>query len=291
MSTSGTNISDSINFTREAFLHPFNLGFLFTAALTAFFVNDIGLMSNFVFTMAIGVELVYLGVIPKTDAFRKYVLSRVVKEKPNKLQEKELFYNLDTQSQKRFLVLKHISDKIQVNFNKFPYTSKGLTGSIQQKIDDLLSNYISMLDSFERYKSYVKVTKEAELDAEISVLGTELETISSEKLRQIKIRRLAIIRKRREKLDVARERLQICESQLETIEDAVRYIYEQSITMSNPEQIGFQLDNLLNDVEETVTIVEDLEDDILPGYNMMQQLESIENEIEQNSKQKLNQSS
>lgn len=291
MSTLGTNISDSINFTREAFLHPFNLGFLFTAALTAFFVNDIGLMSNFVFTMAIGVELVYLGVIPKTDAFKKYVLSRAVKEKPNKLQEKELFYNLDTQSQKRFLVLKHISDKIQANFNKFPYTSKGLTGSIQQKIDDLLSNYISMLDSFERYKSYVKVTKEAELDAEISVLATELETISSEKLRQIKIRRLAIIRKRREKLDVARERLQICESQLETIEDAVRYIYEQSITMSNPEQIGFQLDNLLNDVEETVTIVEDLEDDILPGYNMMQQLESIENEIEQNSKQKLNQSS
>jgi hypothetical protein len=291
MSTSGTNISDSINFTREAFLHPFNLGFLFTAALTAFFVNDIGLMSNFVFTMAIGVELVYLGVIPKTDAFKKYVLSRAVKEKPNKLQEKELFYNLETQSQKRFLVLKHISDKIQSNFNKFPYTSKGLTGSIQQKIDDLLSNYISMLDSLERYKSYVKVTKEAELEAEISVLVNELESISSEKLRQIKIRRLAIIRKRREKLDVARERLQICESQLETIEDAVRYIYEQSITMSNPEQIGFQLDNLLNDVEETVTIVEDLEDDILPGYNMMQQLESLENEIEQNSKQKLNQSS
>jgi hypothetical protein len=231
------------------------------------------------------------GVIPKTEAFKKFVLSRAVKEKPTKLMEKELFYDLDTRSQKRFLVLKHTSDKIQSNFDKFPYTSKGLTGSIQQKIDDLLANYISMLDSYERYDSYIRATKEADLDAEIHVLMSELETITSDKLRQIKNRRLAIIRKRREKLNVARERLQICESQLETIEDAVRYIYEQSITMSNPEQIGFQLDNLLNDVEETVTIVEDLEDEILPGYNMIQQLESLDEEIEQNSKQKLNQSS
>lgn len=285
------NNQDSINFTREAFLHPFNLGFLFTAALTAFFVNDIGLMSNFVFTMAIGIELVYLGVIPKTDAFKRLVLSRAVKEKPTKLKEKELFYNLNTQSQKRFLVLKHISDKIQSNFNKFPYTSKGLTGSIQQKIDDLLSNYIAMLDSYERYEAYIRATREADLELEIAELMDELNSIDSEKLRQIKNRRLAIIRKRREKLKVARERLQICESQLETIEDAVRYIYEQSITMANPEQIGFQLDNLLNDVEETVNIVEDLEDDLLPGYNMLQQIDNLEEEIQQNSKQKLNQSS
>lgn len=285
------NNQDSINFTREAFLHPFNLGFLFTAALTAFFVNDIGLMSNFVFTMAIGIELVYLGVIPKTDAFKRMVLSRAVKEKPTKLKEKELFYNLNTQSQKRFLVLKHISDKIQSNFNKFPYTSKGLTGSIQQKIDDLLSNYIAMLDSYERYAAYIRATKETDLESEIAELMDELNSIESEKLRQIKSRRLAIIRKRREKLKVARERLQICESQLETIEDAVRYIYEQSITMANPEQIGFQLDNLLNDVEETVNIVEDLEDDLLPGYNMLQQIDNLEDEIQQNSKQKLNQSS
>lgn len=282
---------DPINFTREAFLHPINLGFLFVSALTAFFVNDIGMMSNFVFTMAIGMELVYLGVVPKTDAFQRHIRNRTAKEKPRKLREKELFYNLDTRSQKRFLVLKNVSDKIQSNFKKFPYTSKGLTGSIEQKIEDLLTNYVSMLDSYDRYESYIRATRESELSSEIDELTRELETIESEKLKQIKRRRLAIIHKRREKLHVARERLQICESQLETIEDAMRYIYEQSITMSNPEQIGFQLDNLLNDVEETVTIVEDLEDEMLPGYNMLQQLDEIESEIQQNSQQKLKETS
>jgi hypothetical protein len=264
---------------------------LFVSALTAFFLGDIGFIAEFIFTMAIGSELVYLGTVPKTDAFKRHILNRTIKEKPRKLKEKELFYNLDTRSQKRFLVLKNVSEKIQENFKKFPYTSKGLTTSIETKIDELLSNYISMLDSYERYETYIMATKEQDLLSEIDELNKELETIESEKLRQIKKRRLAIIGKRHTKLAVARERMQICESQLETIEDAMRYIYEQSITMANPEQIGFQLDNLLTDVEETVTIVEDLEDDMLPGYNMLQQLDEIESEIQQNSSQRLNQTS
>ena len=282
---------DTINYTREAFFHPINLGFLFLSALSAFFLNDVGMMANFIFTMAIGTELVYLGTVPKTDAFRRHILNRTIKEKPRKLKEKEMFYNLETRSQKRFLVLKHISDKIRENFKKFPYTSKGLTSSIETKIDDLLTNYISMLDSYDRHETYIKSTRENDLIKEIDELNEELASIESEKLRQIKKRRLTIIQKRHNKLSVAKERLQICESQLETIEDAMRYIYEQSITMANPEQIGFQLDNLLNEVEESVNIVEDLEDDILPGYHMLQQLDEIENEIVEKTNQRLRQSS
>ncbi len=282
---------DSINFTREAFLHPLNLGFLFVSALAAFFLGDIGYIAEIIFTMAIGSELVYLGTVPKTDAFKRHILNRTIKEKPRKLKEKELFYNLETRSQKRFLVLKNISEKIQENFKKFPYTSKGLTASIETKIDELLTNYVSMLDSYERYDKYIMAIKELDLISEIDELNRELESIESEKLREIKKRRLGIIVKRHAKLNVARERMQICETQLETIEDAMRYMYEQSITMANPEQIGFQLDHLLNDVEETVTIVEDIEDDVLPGYNMLQKLDEIESEIQQNSSQRLKQSS
>jgi ribosomal protein L35 len=285
------SINDSINFTREAFLHPINLGFLFISALSAFFLNDVGYMAEFIFTMAIGTELVLLGTVPKIEAFKRHILNRTVKEKPRKLKDKELFYNLETRSQKRFLILKNVSEKIQENFRKFPYTSKGLTSSIEIKIEELLSNYISMLDSYGRYETYIRSTKEQDLLSEIEELNKELETIESEKLRQIKKRRHVIIGKRHAKLLIARERLQICESQLETIEDAMRYIYEQSITMDNPEQIGFQLDNLVNDVEEMVTIVEDLEDEMLPGYNMLQQLDEIDSEIQQNSAQRLNQTS
>ena len=58
----------------------------------------------------------------------------------------------------------------------------------------------------------------------------------------------------------------VCETHLETIEDAVRYIYEQSMTLSNPEEIGFQLDNLISEVDETSQIINDLDQDIMPDY-------------------------
>lgn len=283
------NLTEPINYNREAFLHPINLGFLFASALTAFFLNDVGMMSQFIFTMAIGTELVYLGVVPRSELFRQWIQQRVSRNQSRTLEERELFYNLDIRSQKRFLVLKHISDKIANNFKKFPYTSKGLLANIQKKIDDLLSNYVVMLDSFERYDAYIKATKASEIQDEIDELKTEIQSVESDKLRQIKSRRMNILRKRQEKLVAAHERLEICVSQLETIEDAMRYIYEQSITLNNPEQIGFQLDNLLSDVEETVTIVEDLDDDALPGYSIIEKMDNEAQivDIEPTSKAKL----
>jgi ElaB/YqjD/DUF883 family membrane-anchored ribosome-binding protein len=268
--------AESINFTREAFLHPVNLGFLFVSALTAFFVNDYGMMPNLVFTMAIGLELVYLGTVPRSDLFRRAVMARFMRERPRDVEEKEVFYSLGTASQKRFLVLRHISEKVEANFKKFPQTSQGLTGNIKNKIQELLSNYIYMLDSLERYEAFIKATRIDELASEIAAVEQEIAGIQSEKLREIKKRRLAILKKRQQKLHAAHERLQVCHSQLETIEDAVRYIYEQSITMSNPEQIGFQLDNLLQDVEETVGIVEDLEDHSLPGFTIIEKMDNFD---------------
>ena len=39
-----------------------------------------------------------------------------------------------------------------------------------------------------------------------------------------------------------------------------KYIYEQSLTMRNPEELSFQLDTLVSEVEETQASVEEIED-------------------------------
>jgi hypothetical protein len=43
--------------------------------------------------------------------------------------------------------------------------------------------------------------------------------------------------------------------------------------MSNPEEIGFQLDNLLEEVEETSRLIGDLESDILPLHSDLDDLD------------------
>jgi hypothetical protein len=257
----------NINYTREAFLNPINLGFLLVSTIGALFFSDLSMnAANLMLTTAFGFELMYLGVIPKLPRFRKKVELKKIKERHASSNDKDLFQALDPASQKRFLVLKHLAKLVQENFGKLPYSSQGLLDNISKKIEELLGNYLTLLDLIKRYEVYLNTSLESSLKEEVIRQIEEIKTIESEKLKRTKARRVAIMKKRLNKFKIAKEKYLVCETHLETIEDAVRYIYEQSMTMSNPEEIGFQLDNLLTEVDETSQLIEDLDQEILPEY-------------------------
>lgn len=256
----------NINYTREAFMNPINLGVLLVSTLTAFFMSGMGDVSSLLLTTVFGLELMYLGIVPKLPRFRKKLELKKIKERHAANNEKELFQSLDNKSQKRFLVLKHLAKLVQENFEKLPYSSQGLLDNIGKKIDELLGNYLTLLDLIKRYEVYLNTSLESNLKEEVKRQIEEIKELESEKLKRTKARRVAIMQKRLKKFNVAKEKYLVCETHLETIEDAVRYIYEQSMTMSNPEEIGFQLDNLLTEVEETSQLIDDLDQDILPEY-------------------------
>jgi len=256
----------NINYTREAFMNPINLGVLLVSTLTAFFMSGLGDVSSLLLTTVFGIELMYLGIVPKLPRFRKKLELKKIKERHAANNEKELFQSLDNKSQKRFLVLKHLAKLVQENFEKLPYSSQGLLDNIGKKIDELLGNYLTLLDLIKRYEVYLNTSLEGNLKEEVKRQIEEIKELESEKLKRTKARRVAIMQKRLKKFSVAKEKYLVCETHLETIEDAVRYIYEQSMTMSNPEEIGFQLDNLLTEVEETSQLIDDLDQDILPEY-------------------------
>lgn len=260
----------SINFTKEAFLHPANLVCLLVATITALMLIDFGLLSNAVLGFAFGVELMYLGIVPKLPAYQKNVkLKKRKEQQTDESNDKVIFYQLDARSQKRFLVLKHITKEVEQNFDTLPYTSKGMLEHIQKKMDDLLSTYLTLLDMNRRFQIYMNSEVEDEIRREVEEQENDLETIDSEKLKKTRQRRLSILNKRLNKFDVAKEKYLICETHLETIEDAIRYIYEQSMTMPNAEDVGNQLDHLLSEMEETTNIIEELDSNLLPGFEEM----------------------
>lgn len=276
---------NSINYTREAFLHPINMGFLLIATITAFTLSDVGLISNVILSMAFGTELMYLGIIPRLPRFRKNVKLQKLRERSSENEEKNVFQELDQNSKKRFLVLKHLTKLIKENFDKLPYSSQGLLENIRKKIGELISNYLTLLDLHKRYRLYMNTSVEESLKQEVKVEEKKLENLKSERLKKTRVRRIAILKKRLKKFEIAKEKYLICETHLETIEDAIRYIYEQSMTMSNPEEIGFQLDNLLEEVEETSQLIDDLDQDILPSYSGLDEID-LDAELKQAQKEK-----
>ena len=158
------------------------------------------------------------------------------------------------------MVLRHLVTLIKDNFEKLPYSSQGLLENIRNKMEDLLSNYLTLLDLYKRYQVYMNTSVEERLKEEVQEEEQEIRSLTSEQLKKTKARRVRILKKRLKKFEIAKEKYLVCETHLETIEDAIRYIYEQSMTMSNPEEIGFQLDNLLEEMEETSSLIDDLDE-------------------------------
>ena len=269
--------NSQINYTKEAFLNPLNLGFLIATMLTAFFVSGSAVSVNVVLIMGSAIELMYLGVVPRNQRFRRSIRSRRAAEHAKPPSGKEIFRLLSKSSQRRYVRLRKLEKEISNNYQKLSYATQGLLESHLRKIDRLLTSYLSMLYQKQQYELSTNSSREREVIQSIAHLRTEMED-DSEKVRSIKERRLQILEQRLQRFKKGAEHLEILEAQIETIEDVVKYIHEQSLTLRNPEEITFQLDTLLEEVGETEAAILEIEDVFAPATFLLDDMDSYEPE-------------
>lgn len=278
----------NINYTREAFLTPFNLTFLIAAMVTAFGVSMIGdgavWLFETVLLFAAAVELIYLGIMPRNERFQRAIRSRQAAEHAKPPSQKEIYRLLNKNNQKRYAKLRNLEKSIATNYRKLSYASQGLLDSHISKIDGLLDSYLNLLYQKERYELYAQRTAESEVVRSIADLREDMED-DTPRVRAIKARRLKILEQRLDRFKRSHENLEIIEAQLETIEDVIKYIHEQSLTLRNPEEITFQLDMLLNEVEETEASVEEIEEVFAKPTDLLSEMDSYEFEEEQQAMQ------
>jgi hypothetical protein len=250
--------NEPINFTKEAFMTPVNLVFLISTLVLALVVG--GVPANFLLLFAAAAELLFLGTVPRNERFRRAVRARKIgerqKQAPN---EREVFRTLAKDGQKRYVRFRNMEKAIKDNYAKLPYSSQGLLDAHLKKLDGLLDAHLNLLQLQERYVQFAARTGEADIVEAIASLRREMEA-DPPRVRSIKQRRLTILEKRLDRFKQAGENLAIIDAQLATIEDVTRYVYEQSLTMQNPEEVSFQLDTLMSEVEETQSSMEALED-------------------------------
>ena len=250
-------MSDSpINFTKEAFMEPANLVFLIAALVLGLIIGSAGGLLPLFLAAA---ELLYLGTVPRNERYRRVVRSRKLAERKKGPTDRDVFRTLAKDDQKRYVRFRNMEKAIKDNYAKLPYASQGLLDAHLKKLDGLLDAHLGLLQLKERYAQFAKRTGEADIVDAISQLKNEMQG-DPPRVRAIKQRRLTILQKRLDRFKKAGENLAIIEAQLETIEDVARYVYEQSLTMQNPEEVSFQLDTLMNEVEETQSSMELIDD-------------------------------
>ena len=274
----------NINYTKEAFLNPWNLTFLIVAMAAAFGTSLLGAGSEFLFNTVLlftaALELLFLGTVPRQERFRRAVKAQRAAEHSKPPTQKEVYRLLSRPNQRRYARLRDLEKKIEANYRKLSYASQGLLDSHINKIDGLLDSYLTLLNQKERYEQYGKRTEESEVVRSITDLRKDMED-DPPRVRAIKARRLKILEQRLERFKKSHENLEIIEAQLETIEDVIKYIHEQSMTLRNPEEITYQLDLLLNEVEETEASIGEIEEAFASPMDLLSGMDAYEIEEEQ----------
>lgn len=250
---------EPINYTKEAFLHPWNLAFLLVAMLAVFFSIGVPVVPEVLLTFTAALELLYLGTMPRQERFQRAVRARKAEERHKPPSEKEVFRQLTKASQKRYIRFRNLEKAIRENYERLSYASQGMLQAHLKKIDGLLDSYLNLLWQHERYERFTQQATEDKVVNAMQQLRKEMET-DPPRVRQIKQKRLDILEKRLDRFKKAHENLAVIEAQLETVEDVTKYIHEQSLTMRNPEEVSFQLDTLLAEVEETQATVTEIEE-------------------------------
>lgn len=252
--------SSDINYTKEAFFNNGNLAFLVVGVVLSVAIAMANLAPIWLPLMFfVALELLYLGVMPRNARYRRHIRSVKMAERHKPLSQKEIFNELSQQSQKRYTKLRKLKQKIRSNYRDLSYASQGLLESHIRKIDGLLTSHLDLLHKRERYRSYMDRDVEQDVRQSLTVLHRDMED-DSERVRAVKERRARILEQRLSRFQRARENYEIIDAQLRTIEDLIEYIHDQSWTLQNPEEISFQLDTLLEEVEETRVSIEEIED-------------------------------
>jgi hypothetical protein len=121
---------------------------------------------------------------------------------------------------------------------------------------------------------------EAQLQKRIRTLKADMSD-DGNRVRAVKQRRLRVLKQRLARFRKAHENLEIIGAQLGTIEDVVKYIHEQSWTLQDPQEVGMQLDTLLEEVEETQASIREIEDVFTsPGDYLQDDLDELDAELE-----------
>jgi hypothetical protein len=277
-------MNEDVNYTKEAFLHPWNLVFLLVLAVVAAGTGLTGLAPSWLFELILvlgaGMELLYMGVMPRNSRFQRHVRSQKRAERNKPLPQGELYRQLHRRSQRRYYKLRELKDEIRANYNQLSYASQGILDSHLKKIDGLLRSYLELLHQRERYRDVADNSTEDSIRESIQELKADMAD-DADRVRSVKQRRLNVLEKRLARFRKANENLEIIGAQLGTIEDVVKYIHEQSWTLQDPSEVTMQLDALLEEVEETQQSIYEIEDVFSsPSDYLDDDLEELDEELQ-----------
>lgn len=244
-----------VDFVKEALKWQYNLIGLAGAALFAL-VSGTGMP----LVLAAGLELIYVSLVPRSSRFRRLVRSWKYAEQKRQREMKlsAMFDEMPPELRTRYVALDTMCAAIRSNYSRLSSTSQMFLEQMAQRLLGLLEAYLRLLYAYFQHSEYLQTTEPEMIRREAAQLER---TLSSDppQVQEINRRRVEILSKRLERYDKVRENQKVVQAQCLAIEDILKLIRDQSVTMRDPQQVSDQLESLVHDVEQTEETVRQVE--------------------------------
>lgn len=248
-------MADSPSFIKAAFLLPANLVGLLTAGASSLMTGE-----PLPALVALGVEGLYLGIVPSMKRFQRAVRAKGSEETPEaaRKQVDALLAELSPSQREHYQALVGLKEKILENYRRLP-GGKVLVADSGPRLDALLTSFIRLVAALNHHRAYLNSTDREQLEKELRELEAEVAQEANPRLKDVKEKRLEILRKRVGRFEQAGESREVVSHQLAGIEDLLRLTHEQSITIRDPETVNRQLDVVSAEVQATDETVREME--------------------------------
>lgn len=263
-----------VNYTREAFNLPINLAILSVGVVTTLVFLFGELFFDFplldwripAFGLA-AFESFYLWLMPKSKRLQKAVNSRKAKALDQlqlQFRSARLLKQLCKPSIDRFSVFNQVKNRVNENLQKHQ-SAKFFVESQMNKLEVMEAYYLELLSEVERYEEHMSSGTQKDLKAQVKKIESDVATTEG-RVRQMHQRRLSLLKKRQAKSTDLEEAMQVALIQLDTMDDTVKYLMDQSLSLNNPEEISQMIDHVIHEAEEHHQTAQEMED-LLKGID------------------------
>lgn len=243
------------NYVKAAFKRQENL-----ISLTGFAVA--GALFNPGFLLLGGaLEIVYLWAVSTNPRFKRVVDSEANKGKAlvDHDTRVRMLATLPESERERFLSLTDIRQRVHEAFQSRDEVAQSLLQPSVDKLDYLLDTFLRAQLALQRMREHLSDSDKGALDRQKKMLEAELGGPLPPKLREVKQRNLEILSQRVARLSKLQDDMAVVRTQIDTLENAVRFISDQSVALSDPQQITDQIDRVASEVGETEKSLQDVE--------------------------------
>lgn len=219
------------------------------------------LSTGFLF-LAAAWELGWMYLIPNDPRFQRKIRAEFNREKEIQEEDEQetQLRRLPERDRTKFRDLEEITSRIERMVENCPDTVKGMMEQGLSKLRYLLRNYFRMLVSLSNLREYLKTSDMSQIKGQVGRLEEELKDESMpEKLRKVKLSNLDVLNQRLSKVVKAQENQSVMEANLQTLEDTLKLIRDNIVSMDNPQGVSNQINSIVGELQQNEQFMADME--------------------------------